>query len=238
MRLRYDVFVDEMGAQAEAADHRARLEQDAFDTHFEHMILVDHARDPSDAVVGVYRLMTSDVAKNGLGFYSASEFDLTPLTGSGRMLLELGRSCLHPAYRGTEALHRLWSGLSRYVFENNIEVLFGVASFPGQDPDRFAEALTFLHHTYLAPSDLRARAHGDAATHLDRLPRDRVNRTTALLQMPALIKGYLRLGGFVGAGASIDRDFNTVDICMVMDTTRMSARYRDKYRAAYLQGTA
>lgn len=237
LRLRYDVFVAEMGANARAADHVRRLELDRFDDHFDQMLLIDHARPDANRIVGVYRLMTSDVAQTGIGFYSASEYDLTPLVSSGRVLLELGRSCLHPDYRGTHALHMLWSGLAGYVFRHKVEVLFGVASFPGQDPDRFAAALSFLHQNYLAPPDLLAEAIGPAAASMERLPPERINRTEALLQMPALIKGYLRLGGFVGSGVSIDRDFNTVDICMVMDTARMSARYRDQY-AANWQGTA
>ena len=37
---------------------------------------------------------------------------------------------------------------------------------------------------------------------------------------PALIKAYLRLGGFVGEGAWIDHAFNTTDVCLVMDTAQ------------------
>ncbi|MCE2750146.1 MAG: ornithine-acyl-ACP acyltransferase, partial [Rhodobacter sp.] len=53
----------------------------------------------------------------------------------------------------------------------------------------------------------------------------------AMVATPSLIKAYLRLGGFVGEGAWIDRAFNTTDVCLVMDTARMS----EKHRAFYLR---
>ena len=235
-RLRYAVFVEEMGAMAPGADHAERLERDAFDTHVDHMILIDRARrppDPLDAVVGVYRLMPGDRAAAGPGFYGAAEYDLSPLVSSGRRLLELGRSCLHRNYRGGAAMHHLWNGLAIYALERHIEILFGVASFPGQEPDAFAQSLAYLHHRHLAPEDLRVRATGGGAAAMNRMPPDRIDRTAALLAIPPLIKAYLRLGGFVGDGAYVDRDFNTVDVCLLMDTARMTARTKDHYVALH-----
>jgi len=48
-----------------------------------------------------------------------------------------------------------------------------------------------------------------------------------------LIKAYLRLGGFVGDGAFVDHDFNTVDVCLLMDTTRMTERYKSYYTRSH-----
>ena len=50
-----------------------------------------------------------------------------------------------------------------------------------------------------------------------------------MVQMPALIKAYLRLGGVVGDGAWRDDAFNTLDVCLVMDTARMKAQHRAFY---------
>jgi putative hemolysin len=47
--------------------------------------------------------------------------------------------------------------------------------------------------------------------------------------LPPLIKGYLRLGGFVGDGAVIDADFNTVDVCIVVKTDLVSEKYSRHY---------
>jgi putative hemolysin len=123
----------------------------------------------------------------------------------------------------------LWTGLSDYVRAHGIEILFGVASFPGTDTAALAEPLSFLHHHHLAPPALRVRAIGEGRMPMDLLPPDRIDRRAAMKATPALIKAYLRLGGFVGEGAWIDRAFRTTDVCLVMDTARMSARSRAIY---------
>ena len=226
-RLRYDVFVAELGADGPMVDHENRLECDGYDAHFDHLLLFDQAR--GNQVVGVYRLMTGEAAEAGIGFYSAEEYDLYPLLSSGRRLLELGRSCLHRDYRGTDAMFRLWTALGDYVLEREIEILFGVASFHGADLEALAAPLAYLHHHHLAPSNLRVRARAEHFQRMDLMPRWRIDRKMAMRATPALIKAYLRLGGFIGEGAFRDRAFNTTDICVVMDTDRMNARQRDFY---------
>ncbi len=221
-RLRYEVFVEELGGDGPLVDHDARLERDRFDPYFDHLMLLDRARDPADQVVGVYRVMREDQAGKAGQFYSEDEYDLSPLRQGGRSLLELGRSCVHRDYRGGTALVSLWNGLARYVAEHRIEILFGVASFHGTDPTPLAGPLSLLHHRHLAPPDLRVRSR--AVQSMDLLPEDRIDRRQAMVDTPALIKAYLRLGGFVGEGIYIDYDFNTIDICLVMDTRRLNER--------------
>lgn len=231
-RLRYRVFVEEMGARASAEQRAARREWDDFDPWFDHLILesLDPAiADPLDRVVGVYRLMRDTAARAGPGFYGAGEYDLAPILASLRPSVELGRSCVAPEHRGGPAMHLLWNGLAEYVLDRGIEILFGVASFHGTDPEPLAEPLAYLHHYHLAPADLRVRARPEQFLDMDRMPAQAIEPTRALQAIPALIKAYLRLGGFVGEGAWIDHDFNTIDVCVVMDTTRMTARYRQFY---------
>jgi len=218
-RLRYDVFVRELGGGGPMVDHTAGLEQDRFDPYFDHLLLTDLR---NDKLAGVYRVMRGDMAARAGGFYSETEYDLTPLKNSGRKLLELGRSCLDPAYRGGTAMHHLWAALGRYVAEHEIEVLFGVASFHGTDTAALAEPLSLLHHRHLAPADLRVRAR--EITPMDLIPEAELDRRKAMLAVPSLIKAYLRLGGTVGEGAYIDRAFNTTDVCLILDTKQMSAR--------------
>lgn len=231
-RLRYRVFVEELGAKATPEEHAARREWDRFDPWFDHLILVDlreTSPDPLDAVVGVYRLLRDEVATKGPGFYGASEYDLAPITSSGRASVELGRSCVARAHRGGAAMHLLWNGLADYVLSRGIEILFGVASFPGTDPDPLAEALSYLHHYHMAPPELRVRACSARYLDMNILPIDAIEPARALRRIPPLIKAYLRFGGKVGEGAFVDRDFNTIDVCVVMDTERMAARHRDFY---------
>lgn len=226
-RLRYEVFVEELGGDGPLVDHDARLERDRFDEVFDHLILTDSAR--NNAVVGVYRLLRDDQAAAAGQFYSEDEYDLTALKTSGRRCMELGRSCVARDYRGGPAMFHLWNGLARYVNEHGIEILFGVASFHGTDPAALAQPLSLLHHRHLAPEALRVRSLPAHYQPMNLLPPDRIDRRRAMLEVPALIKAYLRLGGFVGDGAFVDHAFNTTDVCLVMDTARMSEMQRNIY---------
>lgn len=228
-RLRYRVFVEELGAAGDMVDHSLRLEQDRFDPFFDHLLLEDAAQPAPDRVVGVYRLLRQDQARLAGQFYSEDEYDLDTLLATGRPLLELGRSCLHPDYRGGMGMFHLWHALARYVEEHGIEILFGVASFHGTDSDALAAPLSLLHHRHLAPPDLRVRARDCGAVDMDRIAPGALDRRAAMLAVPALIKAYLRLGGFVGQGAYLDQAFNTTDVCLVLDVARMNASQRAIY---------
>ena len=224
-RLRYEVFVAELGGSGDGVDHANRLEIDRFDTHADHLLLRD-VKSGSDAVVGVYRLMTQGHATAANGFYSASEFDLTPLLNSGLSLLELGRSCLHPDHRGGPALMALWQGLADYVAGHDIDILFGTASFHGTDLEALQHPISHLHATYLAPEPLRVTS--TMTTDLALLPPKRIDRKAAMRDTPALIKSYLKLGGTIGQGVFVDHAFNTTDVCLILDTAQMTAGRFDR----------
>lgn len=226
-RLRYDVFVSELGGDGPLVDHETRLERDRFDPFFDHLLLADESR--GGAIVGVYRVLRDDQAEKAGQFYSEDEYDISLLKESGRRIMELGRSCLAEGYRGGAAMYHLWNGLAHYVAEHDIEILFGVASFHGTDQGKLAQPLSLLHHRHLAPEALRVRTVPEHYQPLDLVPEDRIDRRAAMLQVPALIKAYLRLGGFVGDGAFVDRRFNTTDVCLVMDTERLNARQKAIY---------
>jgi putative hemolysin len=49
------------------------------------------------------------------------------------------------------------------------------------------------------------------------------------MEMPPLIKGYLRLGGFVGDGAVIDEQFNTIDVFITVKTDLVTDKYYKHY---------
>jgi putative hemolysin len=222
--LRYRVFVQEMGSDGPLVDHEAKLEKDKFDPFFDHLMLLDQTRGASvmDQIVGVYRLLRDDQMPEVGQFYSEDEYDLSVLKQSGRKIIELGRSCLDADYRGGTAMYVLWNGLAEYVRDHKIEILFGTASFHGTDLDTLTEPLSMLYHRHLAPKDLRVRALDGCYTDMNRKPYEELDRRKAMLAVPALIKGYLRLGGFVGEGAYVDEAFNTTDVCLVMDTKRLS----------------
>lgn len=226
-RLRYEVFIEELGGDGPLVDHEARLERDAFDAFFDHLLLID--RTSNGRVVGVYRVLRGDMAAKAGRFYSEDEYDLTAIKDSGRTLLELGRSCVHADYRGGAAMYHLWSGLGAYVVEHGIDVMFGVASFHGTDIDAIREPLAYLHHNHLAPKPLRARVVQKHFQTMDLMSADQIDKRAARKAMPTLIKAYLRLGGFVGEGAFVDHSFNTTDVFLLMDTKMISEKQREIY---------
>lgn len=230
-RLRYEVFVEELGGDGDMVDHRSRFERDRFDAAYDQLVLIDDRRDRAalDHVVGVYRLMPGD---RGTRFYSEDEYDLSVLRSGGRRLLELGRSCVRQGYRNGVALHMLWTGLAEYTRAHDIEVLFGVASLHGTDIEALAAPLSLLHHKHLAPENLRVRAQEAVYQPMNLMPYDRIDRVAAMRAMPALIKSYLKLGGYVGDGAFVDHAFNTTDVCLVIDVMAMSPKVRARYSRA------
>ncbi len=231
-RLRYRVFVEELGANSSNIDHDSRLEIDKYDNFVEHLCLIDLEReklDPASAVVGVYRLISENIARDIGGFYSQNEFDIARLLAVKGRKLELGRSCIDIDYRGGAAMAMLWSALGAYVEHNEIEYLFGAASFQGIELHDKKMALSNLYHGYLAPEDLRVRVHDENGQNMNLMQPDGIHTLEAMRNTPSLIKAYLRLGGVIGDGAYMDYDFNTVDVFVLMKTREMVQKYRAMY---------
>jgi putative hemolysin len=226
--LRYAVFYDEMGAIPSPAAQSARRDTDRFDAVADHLVVLDHT-DPAPRVVATYRMIDKAAAARIGQFYSADEYDIAPLLAFPGNVLEVGRSCVHPAYRGRQAMQLLWSGIAAYVARRRIDVLFGCASLHGTDPDRIAAELTYLHSHHLAPPELRPRALPARYVEMQRMDPAQLDARRVLVRLPPLIKGYLRLGGWVGDGAVIDAQFNTTDVAIVVRTDLVTARYLHHY---------
>ncbi len=228
--LRYRVFYDEMGAKPDARAMATRRDDDEFDAIADHLLVVDHdlGQGPQ-SVVGTYRLIRQDAADAFGRFYSESEYDISPLKRFSGRLLELGRSCTAPVYRSRAVMQLLWRGIAAYVFHYNIELMFGCASLAGTDPDALAEELTYLAAHHLAPENIRPRALPTRYVEMRRQDAAALDPKRALMRLPPLIKGYLRLGGFVGEGAVIDAQFNTTDIAVVVQTDLVTDKYYRHY---------
>jgi len=228
--LRYRVFYDEMGAQADAATRAALRDMDEFDAVADHLLVLDHdLGDGPAAVVGTYRLIRRDGAAKLGRFYSEGEYDIATLAAYPGEVMELGRSCVAAPYRTRGTLQLLWRGIAAYVFRHRIDLMFGCASLPGTDLELLAPQLSYLHANHLAPPALRPRALPDRYQAMDRMPLDAAETRAALFDLPPLIKGYLRLGGFVGDGAVIDAQFNTTDVCIVVKTELITEKYAKHY---------
>jgi putative hemolysin len=228
--LRYRVFYGEMGAKADEATIAAARDRDAFDAVADHLLVVDHdLGEGPDGVVGTYRLIRQSAAAKLGRFYSESEYDISPLTSSAANLLELGRSCTDAAYRNRAVMQLLWRGIAAYVFHYGIDLMFGCASLAGTDPEALAPELTYLAAHHLAPAPIRPRALAGMYVEMNRRDPAGLDAKAALMSLPPLIKGYLRLGGFVGDGAVIDWQFNTTDIAVVVQTDLVTEKYYRHY---------
>ncbi len=237
-KLRYRVFYKNGSAIPDAATVLAQRDVDGFDSICDHLLVIDHAAEVQRAlkkppVVGTYRLLPQDMAERHGGFYTANEFDIGGLVAqhSSLRFLELGRSCVLPPYRNKRTVELLWHGIWSYVVQNGFNVMIGCASLDGTDPDALAMPLSFLHHYAAAPEQWRATALPQRYIEMNRIPKDQIDPKAALRALPPMIKGYLRLGAYIGQGAVIDRQFGTTDVLVILPVSAITSRYIDHFGA-------
>ncbi len=239
-QLRYEVFYEEMSARPSSVAKMRRRDEDAFDAICDHLLVVDLATNNNGSgngswrsgrqtkVVGTYRVLRQEIADRAQGFYTQGEYDIAPLIkahASTHKFMELGRSCVLKPYRNKRTVELLWHGLWTYVRQHNVDVMLGCASFSGTDPREHDMALSFLHHYASAPPEWQCRAHDPLYVPMDRVPKDKIDTRRVLKSIPPLIKGYLRLGAFVGDGAVIDEQFATTDVLIILPVEKIDPRY-------------
>ncbi|MCQ4631470.1 GNAT family N-acetyltransferase [Shinella lacus] len=233
--VRYRVFAEEMNAKLSPDAVRRKRDIDAWDMVCDHLLVLDTSieGDAEEQIVGTYRLLRQDVAAVSGGFYSQSEFDVDSLIARhpGKRFMELGRSCVLPAYRTKRTVELLWQGNWAYSLRHRIDVMFGCASFHGTVPEEHALALSFLHHNVLAKEEWSVLARPELFRTMDLMPSEGIDARRALSAMPPLVKGYLRLGATVGEGAVVDHGFNTTDVLIVLPIGKISGRYLNYYGA-------
>jgi putative hemolysin len=229
--LRYKVFYEENGALPTEDMKREARDFDAYDEYADHLLVIDESLpEESNRIVGTYRLIRKDRLNGALPFYTSSEFDIGKLQENGGKLLELGRSCVLPEYRTKAVVQLLWQGIADYLLTHDIDLMFGCASLFGTDPNEIADELSYLHHYHLAPDRLCPKAIAEHKVDLPLRDKDSLNAKRVFASLPPLLKGYLRLGGWVGNGAVIDHQFNTIDVCIVLPMSEVSSRYDKHYR--------
>ncbi len=225
--LRYQVFYDECGAIPGADARTLNSDFDPIDKYCEHLLVIDHSKGD---IVGTYRFLRRNGALAYGTYYTASEFEIDKLLAIEGEIMELGRSCVHKDYRSRSTMQLLWRGVGAYAEAYNVNALFGCASFQGTELDDYRHALAYLYHNHLAPESIRTRALEHLYQDMNIMPADQVDTKLAIRQLPPLIKGYLRLGGFIGEGAVIDEQFNTIDVCIIVQSDLIANRYAQRYR--------
>jgi putative hemolysin len=221
-RLRYQVFVTELGARLTLPRGApAGHDIDVFDPYCEHLLVRSISSEDGEPgeVVGTYRVLTPAAAKRIGGLYSEAEFDLTRLRALRPKMVELGRSCVHPDWRRGGVILSLWSALTDFMQRNRLDTMIGCASISMHDGGHVAASLwEQLRRTHLAPVERQVPP---------RLPLPIADLQSDLrVEAPALIRGYLRCGAQVLGPPAWDPDFNTADLPMLMRMEDMPARYR------------
>ena len=239
-QLRFKVFYKELSAHPNILTRFTRRDRDTYDRICQHMLVIDKSNKKrgilligkkKENVVGTYRLLPQRDAESNKGFYSQDEYDIKPLIEKHkqRKFLELGRSCVLSSYRKKSTIELLWQGVWKYILENNFDVMIGCASFQATEPEQIDMALSFLHHYALAPEEWRVRAKKNRYVNMNMMKKEEIDKKEALKIMPPLIKGYLRLGAYVGDGAVIDKQFGTIDVFIVMPRELIEKRFVDKF---------
>lgn len=212
-RLRYKVFAEEMGASLSSA-HEG-IDRDIFDSYCDHLLVRDNG---NNKVIGTYRILPPDCARSIGSYYSETEFDLTRLAHLRDRMVEVGRSCVHMDYRDGATISRLWGGLADYMSRHGHEYLIGCASISMKDGGHYAASVyNKLHKLYAAPAEYRVFPRCP-------LPLEALDQTLDV-RIPPLIKGYLRLGAYIGGEPAWDPDFNTADLFIMLPMSRLSAKY-------------
>ncbi len=220
-RLRYRIFADEMGARLDTwlPGH----DIDLFDDYCEHLLV---RQQETGEVIGTYRVLTPAQAVRVGSTYSDTEFDLTRLRGLRERMVELGRSCVHPEHRHGGVILALWGALAEFMLRNQLDTMIGCASIPMLHNGRVcghaaASIWNQLKHAHLAAIEYQVRPRLP-------LPVDELDGSL-VVEPPALIKGYLRLGAKVLGPPAWDPDFNSADLPMLMRIGDLPPRYRKHF---------
>jgi len=211
-RLRYRVFVEEMGASIPPG--HGGLERDGFDPHCHHLMVRDTA---SGAVIACTRVLTDTQARLTGGFYSEQEFDLGRIAELPGRVMEIGRTCVDPAWRRGGTIAALWSGLARFMADNRFGFLIGCASIPMDDGGAAARAITdTLRDRHLAPAERQVRP---------RRPLPAMTGEPASGRLPPLLKAYMRLGAKIGGEPCWDPAFGCADLFIMLESSDLQSRY-------------
>ncbi|MFD3554222.1 GNAT family N-acetyltransferase [Streptomyces goshikiensis] len=212
-RLRHMVFAGELGARLDGPE--PGLDSDAFDAYCDHLLVVE---EETEQVVGTYRLLPPERAAVAGRLYSEGEFDLSALAPIRPDLVEVGRSCVHPDHRNGAVIALVWAGLARYMDRSGHNWLAGCCSIPLADGGVLAAATreTVLTRN-LAPEEYRVTPHipwnAEGITFPDRV------------ELPPLLRGYLRLGAWVCGEPALDVDFGCADLYVLLSLRRTNPRY-------------
>ncbi|HJS36397.1 MAG TPA: lysophospholipid acyltransferase family protein [Pseudoxanthomonas sp.] len=226
-----------------------RMDVDAFDAWYEHIVLWDGAQ---RKIAGAYRIARGApvLAAQGLkGLYTASLFDYAddalPRLASG---MELGRSFVVPEYWGSRSIDYLWQGIGAYLARHrNVRYLFGPVSISAALPLDAREQIVAYYERYFGSDDHDAVSRQPFVYRAAPPEFDAVDATTAFrvlkanldgigATLPMLYKQYTDLcepGGARFLAFGVDPAFSdAIDGLIEVDLQRMRPKKRERYLGA------
>jgi len=230
-KLRYQVFYEEMKARPSLEMARQKRDFDGFDLICDQLLAFDTTKSGDEAVIATYRLLREEKIHNIHDFYSAQEFDLSNMNNAcfrekmaGRQMLELGRSCVRAEYRSNNIIQLMWRAITKYIIRYNIGCMFGCASLAGVIQGDLELPLSYLYHKYKTPDAFNIPARPERYQKMNYFSWDDIDTRKAKRQLAPLVRGYARLGCYIGDGAVIDDQFNTTDVLILLLTDRLRKR--------------
>ena len=218
-KLRYRELIKAYNQDHYNADEE---DKDIYDDVCDHLIIVDTEL---DEVIGTYRLIKKSQLSRIEKFLTESEFDITPL--KKYEILEVGRAVIKEEYRTGAAISLLWKGVIKYAVESNVDFMIGTASFHGLDPNPYADCFGYLFDKHLSKEEFRCDVNEELGYPVAMFKT--YDEKRALESMPALIKGYLRLGATIGNGVFQDKSFNSLDVLIVLKIDEINQRYLKRF---------
>ena len=229
-KLRYKVFFSERIHSPILNIGNFRRDSDKFDNYADHIIVKFRKSKFSKArVIGTYRLLKQSVADKKSGFYSCDEFNLDNLLNSKiyKNMLELSRSCISQKFRNKNVLKLMWNEIYQYINENNIDALFGTASFLDTNINKIEDQLIYLNNNYKMSENIKVNALANYKIKVDYEKKIDIN-LKLVSRLPTLIKAYLKFNATIGEGAVIDKKFKTTDVFVFLPIEEINKDYVNK----------
>jgi len=237
LRDRFEVLLTRDGkllAEAQSLRHKIFFgsngkDKDKFDKYCTHLVVIDKN---TRKVVGGYRLLLGSVASKNLGFYSEGEFDLSNVKKNCKgQILEMGRACVDESYRRFPIINLMWKEIISFITKNKVKYVFGCASINDPAPEKIGKVLIYFKKRHFSPVKFRVYPlEGKGYPYVinnDYLKSD--EEKEILRFIPSLVYGYLRMGALVCSEPVWDKEFNTADFFMLLDTSKMNAFYKGKF---------
>lgn len=214
LKLRYEVFNLELGEGLSSSIEKG-ADKDDYDAYCNHLLVVENS---TKKIVGTYRIQCSEIAEKGIGFYSNNEFKIDLLPSDCLINgIELGRACIAPEHRNSRVLFLLWKGIAKYITLKEKRFLFGCCSLNSVNPYkgwqlyRFLKEQNHLHSQFFIPVQEAYQCES------------RIIGNREPVELPVLLKMYLKMGAEVCSPPAIDRTFKTIDYLILLDVKKLDS---------------